>query len=77
MLENLIDKFTRHLTVTNEVDEESFSLITKIAYKGDVLFSHEMPLDALFDLFCERLEEGSENICVTHYDEVTHHSSGH
>ena len=57
MIENLINQFTRHLTVTNAVDEDNFSLVTKIAYKGDVLFSHEMDLTPLYDMFRERLSK--------------------
>lgn len=56
MLEALIDKFTRHLTVTNAVDEEAFTLVTKIAYEGKTLFSHSMDLQPLYDIFRERLE---------------------
>ena len=59
MIEALLDKFSRHLTVTNEVNEESFTLVTKISYQGKVLFSHEMGLTPLYEMFRERLQKES------------------
>ena len=54
-LDSLIDKFASKFRIEQTIDKNRMLLVTHSYLGSRIIFTHEMPLDPLYDLLKDRL----------------------